>query len=230
MAPPPAGSGGETTPDSPQTGGTVNPDPALTDEQKIIETLRRSMLEQSEKMVEEAFGIVADGADLKVMFQSTDSNALASVAYYVGSDGKGENLELRIEVDDFLPATWPDGGTAPIYNDRIIAHEMTHAIMARSMNYGSLPKWFKEGTAEFIHGGDERVAGDLYWNGGNEQDIVDAIGNGTDTQWTNDSKHYSSAYVAVRYLHEQIKNAGGNGIKDVMHYLSTNDSATLDEA
>ena len=46
-----------------------------------------------------------------------------------------------------------------IYNDRIIAHEMVHAVMGRSINMTAIPTWFLEGTAELIHGADERLAG-----------------------------------------------------------------------
>jgi flagellin len=48
-------------------------------------------------------------------------------------------LTLNIDLADFKPSTGADGenifslsGT-PLYNDRIIAHEMTHAIMADAM-------------------------------------------------------------------------------------------------
>ncbi|WP_186580815.1 flagellinolysin [Aquibacillus kalidii] len=217
------------------TGGTTNPPPSsvdtitTTEEAGIIDSLKRSMLEQSESMVLTHFGIQADNSDLTIYLDDPDgNNTLAFVSYYVGADGKGVNLELHLDKGVFTAPYYPNGGTGPIYNDRIIVHEMTHAIMARSMNFASLPKWFKEGAAEFIHGGDERLEGDIYYSG--KAGVVSAIGDGTDSTWVNDSKHYSAGYTAVRYLHDRIKDAGGEGIKDVMVYLNQHQDQTLDDA
>ncbi|MCP5143563.1 MAG: hypothetical protein H6978_01940 [Gammaproteobacteria bacterium] len=44
------------------------------------------------------------------------------------------------------------------------------------------------------------------------------------------SADYSSSYSAVRFLHDKIKASGGEGIKDVMTYLTNNQSATLKHA
>lgn len=208
---------------------TETPPPALSDEDAIIEALKTQYLEQSEKMIFEHYGIKATNSDMKIFIDNKNDASIAYVSYYVGADGKAFNLELHLDKEDFLPADgFNTGKNAPIYNDRIIAHEMVHAVMSQTMNFGSLPKWFKEGTAEFIHGADERLDADIYWNG--MSSVVNAIGNGTDTSWSNTSRHYSSGYAAVRYLHDQIKSAGGEGIKDVMTYLSQNQSATLDQA
>lgn len=214
----------------PVTEPTIEtPPPALTDEDKIIEALKSQYLEQSEKMISDYYGIKAVNSDIKIFVDNANNASIAYVSYYVGADGKGFNLELHLDKEDFLPADgFNTGKNAPIYNDRIVAHEMVHAVMSQTMNFGALPKWFKEGTAEFIHGADERLDADIYWNGASN--VVNAIGNGTDSSWSNTSRQYSSGYVAVRYLHDRIKSAGGEGIKDVMSYLSQNDSATLDQA
>jgi len=138
--------------------------------------------------------------------------------------GKATSQELHLDVSDFLPATLPNGGTAPMYDDRIIAHEMVHAVMGRTMNFASLPTWFKEGTAEFIHGADERLAGDIAANGGGaagRNAVVNAI-----DAWASDSLHYSSGYAAAKYLDSKI----GGGIKTVMTQLSANPTWNLDQA
>ncbi|MEN2768696.1 flagellinolysin [Ornithinibacillus xuwenensis] len=217
--PPSGGTGTVTGPIAPSTPDTV----ADSDEQAIIEAIKTSMLSESEQLIQQYFGINADGADIGIYVDDNmASSTLAFVSYYVGADGKGFNVELHLNKSSFLDPS------PSIGNDRVIAHEMTHAIMARSMNYGVLPKWFKEGAAEFIHGADERLYADLYYNG--TSNVVNAIGEGTDAYWTNNSLHYSSGYAAVRYLHEQIKDAGGSGIKDIMVYLSNHQSASLDDA
>ncbi len=133
-----------------------------------------------------------------------------------------------------IPAALPDGGEAPYYDDRVITHEMVHAIMGRTMNFKALPTWFDEGTAEFIHGADERVAKDLSRNGGGmkgAEAVQSAIGDGTDNTWVSDSLHYSAATMAVRYLHKQIEAAGNSGgIKDLLGDLKDHPEEDLDQA
>ncbi|MBP2661293.1 MAG: hypothetical protein H6Q69_4325 [Firmicutes bacterium] len=111
---------------------------------------------------------------------------------------------------------------------------MVHAIMGRTMNFSSLPNWFKEGTAEFIHGANERVATDLARNGGGiegAQAIQNALGDGTNDTWVGNSIQYSSSAMAVRYLHEQIQADGhSGGIKDLLNDLKNNPTEDLDQA
>lgn len=192
-------------------------------------------LEDAEQMVSNAYGLTADGAALSIELSSFTDGAggvAAQVVATVGGSGFGTNLKLQIDMADFVPPNLPDGGTAPLYNDRIIAHEMVHAVMARSTNYGSLTSastWFIEGSAEFIHGADERVAADIAGNGGGAAGraaIANALTNGFQVA----SLDYSAGYAATRYLHEQIQAAGGNGIKDITTYLQANPAATMNTA
>lgn len=226
--------GTENPPPEPENPPVEEPDtkpPFPTDpNEQIIYTLKQSALEQSEKIIEKYYGLKADGVDLTIVINQNDNpNTLAYVSYYIDPEtGKGFNISLNIDKADFLPPEPENGGTYPIYNDRIIAHELTHAVMSRNMNFYALPKWFKEGTAEFIHGGDERLYADIYYKG--QSAVVNAIGNGTDSSWVNDSLHYSNGYVAVRYLHHRIKEAGGEGIKEIMTYLKEHQGSTLDQA
>ncbi|WP_274362516.1 flagellinolysin [Paenibacillus thermotolerans] len=197
-----------------------------TDKEKVLETLKRSFLEQSEALIRNYYGISGDNVDLKIVLDDTIDgvgNKLAYVSYMVDGSGKGQNLELHVDMQDFVPAAWPNGGNAPYYNDRIIAHEMVHAVMARNTNQtaGAIPTWFNEGIAEFIHGADERLSADL---GAGVSNVVDSIV-GT---WSGSSLEYSGGYAAVRYMHEQIKASGGSGIKDIIDALKT--GVTLDSA
>src|SRR5262249_54960779 len=50
------------------------------------------------------------------------------------------------------------------------------------------------------------------------------------TSWDGSSAAYSAAYMGMRYLDQQIKAAGGNGIKDVTTYLAADPTRTLDQA
>lgn len=195
----------------------------------VLDGLRLGWLEEAENRVAEYYGIKADGAlTMKVNLETTDGagGALASVSTTaVGGNGQWQDITLNIDMADFTPANLPDGGNAPVYNDRIIAHEMVHAVMSRSMDFAALPSWFKEGMAELIHGADERVAGD--YNGGAGWAAMSAAFTADNVSA---SAGYSAGYAAVRYMHQKIKEAGGSGIKEVMRYLNENQGATLDQA
>ena len=189
-----------------------------------------SWLESSENLIRSYFGLQGDGAAIDIRYTGFTDNA-GGVAAYVqvtGFDGqgRGNNLVLQVDMADFVPPNPPNGGSAPFYNDRVIAHEMVHAVMARSTNWQNITGshlWFAEGAAEFIHGAEERVRADVANLG--VAAVVAAIGGPSNT-----SEFYSSSYSAVRYMHERIKTAGGTGIKDVLTYMSNNPGSTLDAA
>lgn len=207
----------------------------------VIDGLMGGWLQQAESMIQQYFGITADGAGISIELTSFTDGA-GGVAARVGGaipgnyQGKATNVHLQIDMADFSPPNPPNGGTAPFYHDRIIAHEMVHAVMYRSMNIGSMSNpaldqaWFLEGSAEFIAGGDERlnISVNTIGVGGvmTQASTFDSQGG----NWGGTSDDYAAGYAAVRYLHEQIKDVGGEGIKDVMTYLNANQSATLDDA
>lgn len=191
---------------------------------QIITALQSSWLEQGEARILAQYGLSGDGQSFQIVLDQTPQPYLAAVYYNLDVSGKAINQQLHIDVSAFTPATLPNGGTAPLYDDRIIAHELVHAIMGRTMNFGALPTWFKEGTAEFIHGADERLFADSA-GGTNFGAVVSEL-----ASWEGTSIDYSASYSAVRYMHDQIKANGGTGIKDIMSYLSANPSDTLDDA
>jgi flagellin len=213
----------------------------------VMDGLMLGWLENSETRIREFYGISGDGANIDIQVREFTDGAGGTAAQVVGSfagyTGKGSNLKLQVDMADFTPPNLPNGGTAPQYNDRVILHEMVHAVMYRSMNMGSLfnandalsSRWFAEGMSEFIHGADERLAGDIANAGGGDAGITAVVqniadGSGTKT-WSLDSAHYSSGYAAVRYLHEKLKDTGAEGIKDFMVHLNENqDQAGLDSA
>lgn len=190
-----------------------------------------SWLENSEQLIYRYFGLKANGATLDIRYSGySDPDVLAYVQPQggAGAGGRFNDILLQMDLADFTPPNLPNGGTPPYYNDRIIAHEMVHAVMANTTNWPDLTAaanlWFVEGTAEFIHGAEERVASDLAAAGGDADALAAAINGPVNTAF------YSASYAAVRYLHEQVKATGGAGIKDVLTYLNNNLGSTLDAA
>ncbi len=192
----------------------------------VLDGLKTGWLSASEKMLANLFGIEADGVKLTVDLDRNDfaAGVLASVSGQVvpGGDGKYGDVHLNINMAAFSPGETRDGGSAPMYSDRIIAHEMAHAVMSRAMNFDPLPDWFKEGAAELIHGADERVRSSVA-SGNSIAAIVDGVADG--------NFKYEGGYIASRYMHDQLKGMGvEGGIKGVMQYLMRNGGATLDTA
>ncbi|MGI4721470.1 MAG: flagellinolysin [Janthinobacterium lividum] len=191
----------------------------------VLDGLKTGWLSASEKMLKNLFGIGADGVKLTVDLDRNDfaAGVLASVSGQVvtGGDGKYEDVHLNINMAAFSRGETRDGGSAPMYSDRIIAHEMAHAVMSRAMNFDPLPDWFKEGAAELIHGADERVRSSLGSN--TIAQIIEGIADG--------NFKYEGGYIATRYMHDQLKGMGvDGGIKGVMQYLMRNQGATLGTA
>lgn len=220
------------------TGSSVLGDP---DKLAVVYGLQNGWLEQAESQIQEYFGISGDGADMSIELTTFTDGAGGMAARVVGSvpgsyTGKATDVKLQIDMSDFTPPNLPNGGSAPFYNDRIISHEMVHAVMYRSMNIASMfdpavdQTWFLEGAAEFIHGADERLQSSISSIGiGGVMTKATTFGS-AGAGWGGTSDDYSAAYTAVRYLHQAIKDNGGSGIKDVMVYLNQNQSATLSQA
>lgn len=212
-----------------------------SDQLAVTYGLRNGWLEQAENLIQQYYGISADGADIGIELTTFTDGAGGVAARVVGSipgsyTGKATDVKLQIDMSDFTPPNLPNGGTAPFYNDRIIAHEMVHAVMYRSMNVASMfdpavdQKWFLEGAAEFIHGADERLQSSISSVGvGGVIALAGNFGTAGGT-WGGSSDEYSAAYAAVGYMHQKIKENGGSGIKDVMTYLNQNQNATLSAA
>lgn len=201
----------------------------------VLDYLKLGWLEEGENLVKQYYGLEGDGAAIQIDITAFTDGAGGTAARVTGSgaDGNGRigNVRLQVDMADFQPPNLPNGGSSPFYNDRIIAHEMTHAVQYRSLNVASISAaattstWFLEGMAEFIHGADERVAIDSAAAGG----LANLISANSISSWDGDSGSYSTAYMAFRYLHDKLKGAGYSGVKDMLTWMSAN-SATLDAA
>lgn len=212
-----------------------------SDQLAVLDGLRSGWLSAAEDMVRNYFGIEAGGQPIKIELTSfTDGvgGTLARVTAQTGTSGPGTNITLQIDMADFVPANPPNGGSAPFYNDRVLAHEMTHAVMFATMNVGHMfqndQEFFLEGTAELIHGADERLYSDLMRLGSNNAadgiDDVMAMVDDWGVSWDGSSEAYSAAYAGMRYLDAEIRAAGGAGIRDITTYLAADTSRTLDQA
>lgn len=208
--------------------------------------LRTGWLRNTEQLIIDGFGLQGIGSEISIVYEEDSGDGFVAWVQNSFSTATREavNQELHIDLSDFTPVTSEDGGTAPYYNDRIIAHEMVHAVMGVTMNALDIETWFQEGSAELIQGGDERLLGALNNQLANVTagDVDAAVNNLVATigvAWNDGSnptllnEQYATAYVATRFLHDEIQAAGGTGFDELMGLLSdnrTDNNYALDEA
>jgi flagellin len=202
----------------------------------VRDGLQSGWLSAAEQIVYERYGIRAQNKSINIdLTSSTDGGGgrLASVFVSWGGSGPGSNITLNVDMADFSPN---DDGIFPGHADSVIAHEMVHAVMFATMNvssfFGGAQQFFLEGAAELIPGADGRLNGAIQGNGGGAAGIAAVMAKVNDwgVTWDGSNEAYAVAYAGMRYMDEQIKAAGGEGIKDVMTYLATRNTDTLDDA
>ena len=209
--------------------------PLTATEQRIVDDLQSSWLEQSEIIIKDYFGLQATGnVTLKIVLEDSIVGATASVSYSGENGGAPTNtMQLNIDVTEFtaLYASL-DGGNQNAFDsmDQLIAHEMTHAVMAATTNLEQFPMWFVEGTAQFIPGADTSVDQVLTGLGGNNPTnratVIDNIDNlDTAGEFGGSATDYATAYIATRYL----DTIAPGGVPSVLSYLSADGNRTMDD-
>ncbi|MCJ8293695.1 MAG: flagellinolysin [Colwellia sp.] len=187
-------------------------------ERNILSVLQSGVLAESENIIQSVLGLSGDGAKFKIDLENVDGvgGKLASVSFLGGATGT--ELVMTIDLDDFSTL---DANTVKQLKSTLL-HEMTHAVMANQMDLTSVPIWFSEGTAEAVSGADNRVAADIGSFGltalRNQTDaIFTAIPGTAPTTGIEIAGVYSGGYIAMRFLENQI---GEAGIKTIMASLA----------
>ena len=88
------------------------------------------------------------------------------------------------------------------YLDRVLAHEMTHAVMMINIDsFNDLPQFIKEGTAELVHGIDDDRKPLIEYLANNP----DALKNSLDIfdHGTGNTTMYAGGYMFLRWLAKQ---------------------------
>ena len=140
-------------------------------------------------------------------------------------------MELHINLYFYNSAKGEDGipNSNQNYLDRIIAHELTHAVMRANIDYyDNLPKWLKEGMAELTHGIDDKRTSDLRKLAGNST-LLQKVFSGSSPSGVA-APSYSGGYLILRYLAKQaadtyVKNFDGTDEDDL--FETHNNSVTL---
>ena len=125
-------------------------------------------------------GIEIDLVDLEIILEDTIPGAAAAFVAATFSGTTLTKLTLNIDMAEVVAAggdSWPNNSV-----DQLIAHEMVHAVMDATMNVLSFEKWFMEGSAVLIPGGDSglKTAIDTQAGGSTRAKIDNLIDGGGD--------------------------------------------------
>lgn len=190
----------------------------------IMNGLQSSWLRETERLVKEQYGLIGDMSSLRIVFETSGSDAAWVTGDSNAVTGQLDNLVLHINLSDMDPQGGPDGGEGPLYNDRKIARALTKAILARNANFGYVDEWFTSGATDFIAGRNELLKDDLAEHG--TAAVIAAMGDALSGTWVDDSLHRSAAYVAMRYLHAKL---GPGAMDDFMNVVKSS-GGTVDGA
>lgn len=182
--------------------------------------------------IDSALTLINDSFGMNFKETGTTVNAI-DVTFYDASDGqmavtsysttrKCTELHLKINMHYYnsIDTTNYNGvgsSAALTYLDRTIAHEMVHAVMAANVDYyNNLPTVFKEGSAEVLHGIDDKRRDKIQNLATSSSSLQSAFnGSGTNT--------YAAGYMALRYLAKQA--AQGRNPSDSISVDSSSNSS-----
>ncbi|MBR5913274.1 MAG: calcium-binding protein [Selenomonadaceae bacterium] len=182
---------------------------SLNDSQKfIVGALYTWWIDSALTLINDSFGINFKEAGttvnaIDVTFYDSADGQMAVTSYSTTQKCTELHLKINMHYYSSIDTTNYNGvgsSAALTYLDRTIAHEMTHAVMAANVDYyNNLPTVFKEGSAELLHGIDDKRHDKIKNLATSSSSLQSAFsGSGTNT--------YAAGYMALRYLAKQAAN------------------------
>lgn len=180
----------------------------------IIKALNSEWLKASFEMIQDAYGInFTDGRasvnEMEVVLKDEgDNNRLAYVTHRaVGGVTDKLTLTVNMHYYDDMDESDPNGSspsTGSQYLDRVIAHELTHAVMAANVkDMDNVPLFIVEGFAEVTHGIDDNRRSTL--------ESLPDLSTGMSGEGA-----YAGGYAFLRYMNKQC---GSNSVQSFMQGL-----------
>ncbi|MBQ9377402.1 MAG: hypothetical protein IJU05_06360 [Schwartzia sp.] len=181
----------------------------------ITSALDNQWLQNCMDLIDESYELnfLDPGASVRTMDVVLKNDGASGTLAYVTShsvNGVTDKLTLTVNMNYYnnLDLSDPNGldtGSRQTYLDRVIAHEMTHALMAANItHFADLPPYIKEGTAELVHGIDDERKGVIE----NLATGVSSIQGALDYTGTDPGQEvYAAGYIALRYLAKQAAEA-----------------------
>lgn len=174
-------------------------------EQWIVGALYTWWVKESLALIDSSFGMNFNEAGttvktLNVYFYNSTDGKMAISNYSATQKSTELRLNINMHYYENIDTTNPNGvGSSAALNtlDRTIAHELVHAVMSANVDYYSnLPVSFKEGSAELVHGIDDKRYNQIVTLSNDASALQSAM-----TQSGMNS--YAAGYIALRYLAKQ---------------------------
>jgi flagellin len=199
------------------------------EEKQLLDSLKDHWLSATEKLVQEEYGWTADSSDSWDLVIEENGAVGGSTAFirsswtpasdptdpssWTNNDYASQATLFSIDLPDLTAPHTVGNSTA----DTLIAHEMVHLLQAQNTYMGDQAggdpdrdmTWLAEGLAEFIRGADSRANASKTSLG--TAALVQLPGNG----WNGGSDDYAGAYLAVKYLDNQIRSSGAAAVNGV---------------
>ena len=206
-------------------------------EKFILKGLNSEWIKRSLDLIEESLGLNfetdASPKEITVGFTNSSSSALAFTEYY-----QKTWIRLLINMAYFasIDTASEDGAlfrSHPEYYevgylDRTIAHELTHAVMIANIpEFGYLPAFIREGSAELVHGIDDgRKDAIVELLTTQKEELLDLM---QGLISSTPSYEYAAGYLFLRYFAKQGQNRVGSYIPNEIEItnLLISDGATL---
>lgn len=196
-------------------------DRADTAQDTIIKALHTEWIPNSLSLIEQSYGIRFDEAatkpkEMDVILKheaagSAQADALAYVSSaYAGNHTTGLTLTVNLNYYDSNTATLDpanvngkSSSASAIYLDRVLAHELTHAVMSANIDdFVSMPLYIVEGMAELTQGADDTRTSTLRSMDAAAYQGLFTSGSGANTQ-----QPYAGGFAFLRYVEKK----GGEG-------------------
>ena len=215
-------------------GVTFTGSPANETQQKIWYGLKNYWIKGAFDLISSTYGsnfsfsggtaINESAKSIKVTFVNSGSFVAQVKSTTASGSDTATSLELQINMSYFGTLSDDVNGVGDSnktgYLDRTIAHEMTHAIMAATINdFGDLPAYIKEGMAELTHGIDDERREDIYSLAGSSGNLSKALSTATDASKVKVGKinapSYAGGFILLRYLAQQVADSDlSDGIRE----------------
>jgi len=176
-------------------------------EQFIVGALYTWWVGNSLDLISDSYGIGFNSSSATVkeidinFYNSSSDGSLAYTQYSTGRTGDELHMFINMNYYSDISTTDPNGvgnSSASTYLDRTIVHELVHAAMSANINYfNSFSNVFKEGTAELIHGIDDKRKSTIEKLSKSSSSLKSALNSETN------SELYSAGYMLLRYLAKQ---------------------------
>lgn len=171
-------------------------------------------LSLGEERIRDAFGIMGNGKNtIFVQFDAEDKGGTqAWVQAYDTTYNQLMDVDLAdLDELDFKSPSGARGGSKGDYLDRVLAHEMFHAVCNDYYGYFkqvNWPTWWKEGFAELVHGAKERYRSIISYESTAEKRnaLIQRAANQMEGKWESASEDYVSAYLIACALYYLLGN------------------------